>query len=517
MIIEKWGIFEQAFQGRSDGNPFIDYEIHGTFSHEKELLTIDGFYDGDGIYKIRFMPSFEGEYHYEITGTFSDKIHTGTFTAAAPSGNNHGPVSVYGQHQLAYADGTPHYSLGTTCYTFDLQKEPIINETFEELKKGYFNKLRFCIMPKHYDFCLHDPEAFPYEGTPVDISALTRENFSQYNGCPKGNDWDFTRFNPAFFRIHDRTIERLMELGLEADLILFHAYDRWGFSQMPMEDNLRYIRYITARYSAYRNVWWSLANEYELLRHLSVDDWEQMAAVLTAADRYGHLRSIHNCEIFYDYSKPWITHCSCQRCDHYKTTETTAELRKLYGKPVIWDEVGYEGNFPHCWGNFTAEELTRRAWEALIRGGYCGHGETFLSDDNIIWWCHGGRLKGLSGPRFRFMMDFLKDVPGHGLKEGEVRDDIHFQWDDKVAVPEEEAYEGEYYFFYFSIWRPPFRQIYIDDDTWYDAEIIDTWNMTVTPAGRHKGRYELKLPGTPYIGIRLRKCADQRIYDEYIG
>lgn len=283
MIIEKWGIFEQAFQGRSDGNPFIDYEIHGTFSHEKELLTIDGFYDGDGIYKIRFMPSFEGEYHYEITGTFSDKIHTGTFTAAAPSGNNHGPVSVYGQHQLAYADGTPHYSLGTTCYTFDLQKEPIINETFEELKKGYFNKLRFCIMPKHYDFCLHDPEAFPYEGTPVDISALTRENFSQYNGCPKGNDWDFTRFNPAFFRIHDRTIERLMELGLEADLILFHAYDRWGFSQMPMEDNLRYIRYITARYSAYRNVWWSLANEYELLRHLSVDDWEQMAAVLTAA------------------------------------------------------------------------------------------------------------------------------------------------------------------------------------------------------------------------------------------
>lgn len=38
MIIEKWGIFEQAFQGRSDGNPFIDYEIHGTFSHEKEII-----------------------------------------------------------------------------------------------------------------------------------------------------------------------------------------------------------------------------------------------------------------------------------------------------------------------------------------------------------------------------------------------------------------------------------------------------------------------------------------------
>lgn len=33
--------------------------------------------------------------------------------------------------------------------------------------------------------------------------------------------------------------------------------------------------------------------------------------------------------------------------------------------------------------------------------------------------------------------------------------------------------------------------------------------MTITPAGRHKGRYELPLPGTQYIGIRLKKSADQ--------
>ena len=53
MLIEKWGIFEQSFNGKSDGNPFVDYEIHGVFTHEKESLTVDGFYDGDGIYRIR--------------------------------------------------------------------------------------------------------------------------------------------------------------------------------------------------------------------------------------------------------------------------------------------------------------------------------------------------------------------------------------------------------------------------------------------------------------------------------
>jgi hypothetical protein len=252
-----------------------------------------------------------------------------------------------------------------------------------------------------------------------------------------------------------------------------------------------------------------MANEYDLLTHLSVDDWEQMADTLVKNDPYHHLRSIHNCETFYDHTKPWITHCSCQRCDHYKTTETTTQLRETYGKPVIWDEVGYEGNLPHCWGNLTAEELTRRSWEAVIRGGYCGHSETYLSDDNLIWWCHGSALKGQSAERFGFLLDFLKDVPGGGLKEGPQRDNIHFQWDDKIAVPEDDQYAGTWYFYYFSLWRPAFRQIYIDDTTWYDAEIIDTWNMEVIPAGRHRGKYELELPGKQYIGIRLKKCADQ--------
>ncbi len=506
MTMEKWGMFELTLNGKKDGNPFLDYEIRGTFTHEKETLTVNGFYDGDGIYKIRFMPSYEGEYQYRIFGSFCKEPTTGSFTVTPPSGNNHGPVRVSNKYHFAYADSSPHYSVGTTCYIFDLQEPSVREQTFRELEKGYFNKMRFCLLPKHYDFCLNDPPVFPFEGTPMDASVLTRQNFMEYSGNAKGNDWDFTRLRPEFFRIHDKAIERLMELGIEADLILFHAYDRWGFSTMPMDAKIRYIKYIMARYSAYRNVWWSLANEYELLKTVTTDDWEQMAAELMADDPYGHLRSIHNCETFYDFSKPWITHCSCQRCDHYKTTETTAELRDTYGKPVIWDEVGYEGNFPHCWGNFTPQELVRRGWEAILRGGYCGHSETFLCDDDIIWWCHGGILKGESAARFAFMLDFLKSVPGHGLKEGRLRDDKHFQWDDKVAVPQDDAYAGDFYFYYFSIWQPPFRQIYIDDTTWYEADIIDTWNMKVIPTGKHKGRYELPLPGTQYIGIRLRRA-----------
>ena len=59
---EKWGMFEVTVQGPSDGNPFTEQWIRGCFTGSNETVDTDGFYDGDGQYKVRFMPSFEGVY-----------------------------------------------------------------------------------------------------------------------------------------------------------------------------------------------------------------------------------------------------------------------------------------------------------------------------------------------------------------------------------------------------------------------------------------------------------------------
>ena len=40
------------------------------FECKNEKKTVDGFYDGDGIYKVRFMPSFTDEYTFEIEASF---------------------------------------------------------------------------------------------------------------------------------------------------------------------------------------------------------------------------------------------------------------------------------------------------------------------------------------------------------------------------------------------------------------------------------------------------------------
>lgn len=79
----------------------------------------------------------------------------------------------------------------------------------------------------------------------MDNSGLTEENFT-YSVDFSGNQWDFTRFCPEHFRRIDRAIEELRDRGLEADIIVMHPYDRWGFSDMGRKADDLYWNYVTA-------------------------------------------------------------------------------------------------------------------------------------------------------------------------------------------------------------------------------------------------------------------------------
>ena len=51
----RWEIFRVAFDGPKEGNPFTEQRVTGTFHSINETVSCDGFYDGDGIYRIRFL------------------------------------------------------------------------------------------------------------------------------------------------------------------------------------------------------------------------------------------------------------------------------------------------------------------------------------------------------------------------------------------------------------------------------------------------------------------------------
>lgn len=507
--VEKWDVFEIRLKGFTEGNPFTDYSIEAEFVSDRECKKVRGFYDGNGEYVVRFMPDFEGRYAFTVEGSFSEEVFRGEFLAIPPTGNNHGSLHVSDIFHFRYADNTPYYPLGTTCYAWVHQQEAMQEQTLKTLRDSAFNKIRFCIFPKHYDYNFEDPVTFPYEGTPCDNRGLNRSTMVRYSEDKSANHWDFKRFYPEHFKRFDLRIRQLMEMGIQADLILFHPYDRWGFDGMGAENDDFYVQYVVARYAAYRNVWWSLANEYDYVKTKTIEDWERIAGVICREDPYTRMRSVHNGPRFYDFTKEWVTHCSCQGTDWYKSTERTAELRNTYQKPVIWDEVIYEGNLDLGWGSISGEEMTRRFWEATVRGGYAGHGETYLFtaddtvDDSKLWWSHGGVLHGDSPARISFLRDILYDIPGGaGLHQ------LPAYWDAVAATTDET--KKEYFLFYFSIFRPFYRDLYLDDETEYEVDVIDTWNMEIIPQGVFKGRFRIVLGGRPYMAIRAKKIFDRK-------
>src|SRR5580698_2078082 len=108
-MVEQWGVFEVALNGPSDGNPFTDVQFSARFSQGTNSIEASGFYDGNGIYRVRFMPGQQGQWHY-ITRSSRLELNalSGDFTVTPPSLNNHGPVHVAYTYHFAYADGTPY-------------------------------------------------------------------------------------------------------------------------------------------------------------------------------------------------------------------------------------------------------------------------------------------------------------------------------------------------------------------------------------------------------------------------
>ena len=363
--------------------------------------------------------------------------------------------------------------IGTTAYAWTNQPEALQEHTLATLAAAPFRKLRMCVFPKSYVFNTNEPTSYPF--------ARDRE----------GN-WDFTRFDPQFFRHLEMRIGQLTELGIETDLILFHAYDRWGFSEMPQAADDRYVQYLVRRLGAHRAVWWSLANEYDLLSWKTAEDWERLAEVIRRNDHVGHLTSIHNCFGFYDHGRPWITHCSIQRTDVYRTAENTGEWRDTYGKPVVIDECGYEGDIDQGWGNLSGQELVRRFWEGAIRGGYVGHGETYLNEREELWWSKGGELTGDSPRRIRFLLEIIDAAPAGVLEP------LPSDWDVRWGGAD------DYRIAYFGFGRPRYRDITMPPRTRWLVDVIDTWNMTtVRQPGIFEGSFRIELPGHEFMAIRL--------------
>lgn len=503
--LELWSRLEIELEGPKEGNPFLEVLLKGIFVFDNRQVTVRGFYDGNGIYKIRFMPDKLGEWSF-YTESNCEELNDfkGTFKCIESSENNHGPVNVSDITHFSYADGKPFYPFGTTAYVWNHQSEELQKQTLETLEKSPFNKIRMCVFPKYYDYNTKEPELYPFEGEQKNIC----DKFDEQSWKVEKSDFDFERFNPMFFQKLEQNLDSLMKLGIEADLILFHPYDHWGFARMGEENDLRYLKYIIARLGSFRNIWWSMANEYDLLDVVGQkkrDAWDDLFKCIVEEDYYGHLLSIHNwhnppihsidASHWYNHHKSWISHVSIQHDNLFFVPQWIEDYRK----PVVIDECRYEGNINHGWGNMTAEKMVQKFWEGVCHGGYVTHGETYLNENRVIWWSHGGTLIGESVKRIAFLRSILED--GEPKRLTPLGKD-NPQWDTCVGMMGD-----SYALIYLGDNTPSFKTLeYLPENISYKAELIDTWNMTITSIPEAiDSKSIIKLPSKPYMALRLTK------------
>jgi hypothetical protein len=488
--VEKWDIFELYLKGPDEGNPYVNIELSAFFSKANREVKTDGFYDGQGRYIIRFSPDEQGVWTYK---TQSNIPHlsgkTGRFTCTTPTGNNHGPLKIVNTYYLQYADGTPFYAVGTTCYQWTSVSQDLQNMTLETLAQSPFNKIRMCVFPKHYSWNQSEPWTFPY---------IRKEKVNDYN-----------QPNYEFFRNFDKRVSQLKDLGIQADVILFHSYDRWGYAKMGQENDDRYVKYMIARIGAYRNVWWSLANEWDLMvdrKHKTEADFDRFFQILTKNDPYQRFRGIHNWygtdDHFYDHNKPGVTHVSIQSSRFFQGLE----WRKQYAKPLLWDEVRYEGNIPTGWGNLKPDMMTAHFWMGGLTGGYVTHGECYRTvkdkSDDVLWWGKGGKLKGKSPPRIAFFKKIMEDMPviemvPTMIKVGDSKnnEDLCF-----VLSKPGQAYLG------YTLNKDRLISFNLTGETDYKIELIDTWNMKIQDSGTAKpGTYTYKTTDKYQVVRAIRK------------
>ncbi len=507
--IEKWQRYELTLHGPELKGEYSQVDLTAKIQNGANIFTVRGFYAGGNDYKVRYMPQEEGLWQITVESNIKEiNGQTDSFQCVPASKGNHGPVVVENQTHFAYSDGTPYLPFGTTAYAWTLQDDSVQQQTLKTLKENKFNKVRMTVFPKYFNYNTTEPKQYPYEGKPKHVTGTFQK--SSWMVDPEDSGFNFGRFNPEYFDHLENCIDQLDKLGIEADLILFHPYDSWGFARMGKEYDTLYMQYIIARLASFKNVWWALANEFDYMAKYGqkpLSAWDYIGQTVRQEDPSGHLLSIHNwynppvhkgtTSNWYDQTKPWITHLSLQTDNLYFVPQWLNEYRK----PIVVDECRYEGNLELGWGDNTAHNMVDSFWRVVLRGGYCTHGETYIDEPETkrpIWWAHGGQLFGESHKRIDFLKKIIEDNDFKYFKPM-ATDGPHWE----LAVGSNQ--DGSKVLAYVGDNQPGFEIFnFLPENTEYTVKLIDTWNMTIEDFPKEiNSTTFFKVPDTNYKAFLL--------------
>ena len=214
----------------------------------------------------------------------------------------------------------------------------------------------------------------------------------------------------------------------------------------------------------------------------------------------------------WNFSNPDTTHI----CLQVKNVDDSSRWISRYHKPLMVDECRYEGNIDWEWGNISAFELVDRFWKVVCQGGYASHGETYLDENDVLWWAKGGVLKGQSPRRIAFLKSVVESLPGplsssdsDPTPEKLAQNPPDFlQKYPRELTPEQRLavwmdgkryaaqFEEKAYLVYYSRHTVAWGELRLPEDGIYRVERLDAWEMTRTVMDNAAhGHIRVPMPG----------------------
>ena len=385
VTVRRWQPRDFSFPAKlkKSENPFL-VPFSATLKGPQGItLTLPGFYDGAGQWKIRAAPTVPGEWTIATQSTVP--ALSGRFAAfrCVPEANPrvHGPLRVDPAHpqHFVHEDGTHFYLQSYECdwlWGLELGRPVtgVTNRFLDKIARAGFNEVILCAVA-------HDTSWRPGTTGPDDY------------GPPKLNAWEGTRDSPEFkrfdleyWRHFDEVIAALNARGMQAHVFIKVGNKKvnWPDPASP-EDDL-YFRWLISRYAAYPNITWDLTKEGYNLKDL--DYKLNRLRFIRKTDAYHRLLTVHDDDKptgagRYDRLTDFLTD---QQHDRYHETVLDQHARRNW--PVLNAESCYE------WGPGGAkdktsdeahspEETALAAWDIAMAGGYATYYYTYTAWDVI--------------------------------------------------------------------------------------------------------------------------------------
>jgi hypothetical protein len=413
------------------GNPFTDVSVVGEMTPPGGArVKVTGFCDAaDGsVFRWRFMPSKAGEHSFTLTcapQTGAPITHSGQFTAQP--GKVPGTVLVDPEHPFHFireGAGRHWFWNATTTYQLLAWDEDTIAESVDRLAKLGVNRIRVALAGR-------TPDGKRWNEPLVTRTEKFAFKMEPWVAARPGNledpGYDTTRFNLNLYRKAEGLLRRCRERDIVVSLIFYvdgadKGVDPFGKERMGGQEERLYYRYTLARFAAFPNIMWDIANEYRLFR---TDAWaEQMGAYVKENDPYHHLASTHGHGDFRFRKSPWADYAMYQSWDEHGGYDFMLKNRRdqsASGRPMpqVNEEYGYEDHYPFPWGEKRlwpariADSRRRLAWEISMAGCYQTTGErandgTGAGPDTGGGWVNGRGNKHMTMLLgYRHMMSFF--------------------------------------------------------------------------------------------------------------